>query len=121
YPLSTGLVALIFPDLRIYVFAVFMLAFADGFAGLVGRTFAKHRYRTLGGNKSWLGSSVFLVVATALLLSFWWVVNGSLMPVGLLAVTALFLTLLEAGLAGGFDNFAVPIGSAFIAQLVLLA
>lgn len=121
YPLSTGLVALIFTDLRIYVFAVFMLAFADGLAGLIGRTFAKTRYRTLGGSKSWLGSSVFFGVAVVLVALFWWSVHAAMVPVLLLLAAALFMTVLEAGLAGGFDNFAVPLGASLVAQMIIAA
>lgn len=119
YPASTALVAFIFTDLRIYVFAVFMLAFADGLAGLVGRTFAKTQYQTIGGYKSWLGSSVFFVVALILNLGFWSVVQSGLMPVTLLLGASALLTMLEAGFAGGFDNLIVPMGAAFVAQLIV--
>lgn len=119
YPLSTGLIAFLFEDLRIYVFAVFILAFADGLAGLLGRSLAKTRYNTLGGTKSWLGSTVFFSVSVVILLAFWFVVHGALIPLHILISAALFMTVLEASLAGGFDNLAVPLGAAAVATLIL--
>lgn len=119
YPLSTGLVALLYSDLRIYVLAVFILAFADGLAGLIGRTRGRVKFRAIGGEKSWLGSSIFLTVSMLLITGFWSVVHASFVPPVLLLSVGLFLTMLEAGFSGGFDNLTVPLGAAFVAQLII--
>lgn len=119
YPLSTALVAYLFTDMRIYVFAVFILAFADGLAGLIGRTHGRHKFKALGGEKSWLGSSVFIGVAILLIAAFYSVVHATFIPPILLISYALLLTTLEAGFAGGFDNFTVTLGAALVALMIV--
>ena len=56
YPFSTGLVALLFTDLRVYSYAVLILALGDGLAGLVGHAFGGRGYRIWHGRKSLVGN-----------------------------------------------------------------
>lgn len=120
YPLSTGLVVLVFTDLRVYTFAVFVLALSDGLAGLIGRSFGGDGYKIWHGTKSILGNIVFFIVTACLLLSFWIIVGTfNLTYVPLLLLFALILTVIETLLAGGFDNIAVPISSAIVAWFIL--
>lgn len=123
YPIGTGLVALIYSDLRIYAVAVLVLAFSDGLAGLIGRTFGGQGYQIVGGTKSVLGNAVFFATALAILSGFWWLNSPggeSLADVWfMLAGLSLLLTVTEAALAGGFDNLAVPLAAAWAATLLI--
>ncbi|HEX9594744.1 MAG TPA: hypothetical protein VF996_01280 [Candidatus Saccharimonadales bacterium] len=123
YPLGTGLVALIFTDLRVYAAAVLILAFSDGLAGLLGRTFGGEGYKIVGGTKTILGNGVFFMTTMVILTSFWWLnfpaeeAWVSVLPI--LIGGSLLLTAVEAALAGGFDNLAVPLAGAWVASLLL--
>jgi len=123
YPLGTGLVALIFTDLRVYAAAVLILAFSDGLAGLLGRTFGGEGYKIVGGTKTILGNAVFFTTTLVILATFWWLSSPaeeaivSVLPI--LIVGSLLLTTVEAALAGGFDNLAVPLAAAWVASLLV--
>jgi phytol kinase len=123
YPLGTGLVALLFTDLRVYAAAVLILAFSDGLAGLLGRTFGGEGYKIVGGTKTILGNAVFFTTTLVILATFWWLSSPaeeaivSVLPI--LIVGSLLLTTVEAALAGGFDNLAVPLAAAWVASLLL--
>lgn len=120
YPLSTGLVALWFTDLRVYSYAVLILALGDGLAGLIGHAFGGRGYRIWHGRKSVVGNLTFLVTATFVTTAFWWQVHGtdiSVIPVALL-LSAL-LMLIETLLAGGFDNPAVTFSAAITGWFIL--
>jgi len=121
YPIGTGLTALLFTDLRIYVFAVYVLALGDGLAGLVGRTFGGEGYRILGGTKSLIGNVTFFVVALFLTAGFWFYSQSAPFKDGLaiILLASLLMTLVEAALAGGFDNLAVPLFAGWVAYLIL--
>ncbi|HEX9594743.1 MAG TPA: hypothetical protein VF996_01270 [Candidatus Saccharimonadales bacterium] len=123
YPLGTGLVALLFTDLRVYAAAVLILAFSDGLAGLLGRTFGGEGYKIVGGTKTILGNAVFFTTTLVILATFWWLSSPaeeaivSVLPI--LIVGSLLLTTVEAALAGGFDNLAVPLAAAWVASLLV--
>jgi len=123
YPLGTGLVALIYADLRIYSAAVLILAFSDGLAGLIGRTFGGEGYKIVGGTKTILGNSVFFITALGILLGCWWLNSepseSLLGALPLLVGGSLLLTATEAALAGGFDNLGVPLMAAWVASLLV--
>src|SRR5690606_14860292 len=123
YPLGTGLVALTFNDLRIYSVAVLVMAFSDGLAGLIGRTFGGNGYKIVGGTKSVLGNAVFFTTAFAILAVFWAlnspVYESILSALPLIMGGSLLLTATEASLAGGFDNLAVPLVAAWVASLLI--
>ncbi len=109
-----------FDDLRIYVFAVLVLALADGAAGLIGRLYGGKGYRVWGGTKSATGNAVFFVTALALTLAFAGsigVLSFGILPVVLASAGA--LTLVEAAFSRGFDNLAVPLSAAAVAWFYL--
>ena len=120
YPLATGTVALAFSDLRIYSYAVFILALGDGLAGLVGRAYGGEGYKIWRGRKSLTGNLAFMVAATFVTAAFWVIVHGwswAVLPVAVLL--GLLLTLIETLLAGGFDNLAVTFAAALCAWFML--
>lgn len=120
YPLSTGTVALVFTDLRVYSYAVFMLALGDGLAGLVGRAYGGKGYRIWRGRKSIAGNAAFFIVASLLTLTFWSMIHGwSLATLPIIVLLATLLTLIESLLAGGFDNLAVTFTAAITGWFIL--
>lgn len=120
YPLSIGMIALVYPDLRVYTFAVFMLAFGDGLAGLIGRAFGGRGYEILGGRKTILGNLTFFSVAVLLMVAFWSVTHpADPLPWFMLLASSALLTVAEAIIGYGFDNIAVPFSAAWVATLIL--
>jgi phytol kinase len=120
YPLATGTVALVFADLRIYSYAVLILALGDGLAGLIGRAYGGQGYKIWRGHKSLIGNLAFFIAATFVTVAFWTIVNGwSLAVVPAAVLLGLMLTLIEALLAGGFDNLAVTFAAALSAWFML--
>lgn len=120
YPLSTGVVALAFTDMRVYSYAVFILALGDGLAGLIGRAYGGQGYRIWHGRKSFIGNLAFFMAAVFITLAFWILVHGwSLAILPIVVLLAALLTLLEALFAGGFDNVAVTLAAALSAWFIL--
>lgn len=120
YPLATGTVALVFEDLRIYSYSVFILALGDGLAGLVGRAYGGEGYRIWRGRKSLVGNVAFFIAATAVTVAFWSSVHGfswAILPISVML--GLLLTLIETLLAGGFDNLAVTFAAAICGWFIL--
>jgi len=115
YPLGIMLVIFFFDDPYIYSFAVLILALADAAAALVGTAFGQIHYHFLGGDKTIIGSLAFftvtLTIITIFVFSF-----GSVSPLALvmIPISAWFLTGIEALIAGGFDNLAIPLFAALI-------
>lgn len=121
YPLSTGLVAWVFTDLRIYSFSVFILALGDGLAGLLGREYGGKGYKIWHGSKSLLGNAVFFIIALFLILGLWTTTSDftwSMLPIAILL--SLWLTFVETLFAGGFDNITVTFSAALVAWYILL-
>lgn len=115
YPLSLMLVVLFFNDLLIYSFSVLVLALADGFAAVFGKSFGKKRFYVPGGYKTFVGSSTFFVITLTLMCCYLILATEA----GVIALFpafayAAFLTILEGGVAGGFDNLVVPLATAIL-------
>ncbi len=109
YPLSLMLVVLFYDDLLIYSFSVLMLALADGFAAVIGKPFGKKIYYIPGGQKSYVGSATFFLIAFTLLCVYLIIeTNAGAIALIPAIVYATALTAIEGGIAGGFDNLAVP-------------
>ena len=104
YLLTYGYLAAYFcslPDLTVFIPSVLIVTFADSLAGLTGTLLKSPR-------KTWVGSSVFFVVALALILAtaaapIW----PAMAIAGALAVVERFSPL-------GFDNLTVPVASALL-------
>ncbi len=115
YPLGVMLIIYFFEDTKIYSFSVLILALADAAAAIAGHYFGVLHYHILGGNKTILGSVAFftvsLTIITVYVFSF---TEVTLLALIMIPVSAWFLTGVEAVLAGGFDNLAIPVLSALI-------
>lgn len=99
---------------------ILVMAWGDGLAGLVGRSWGHHPYRLAGMKKSWEGSATMalvssLVIGLLLLVSRSWMAEMPLEPIPLLGVVlggGVLAALLEAFSPLGIDNLTVPLGSA---------
>ena len=115
YPLSLVFVVLLYDDMLIYSFAVLMMALADGFAAVIGKTYGKIIFYVPGGQKSLVGSLAFFSISFTLF-SIYLVIETDVGLIGILPalIYALTLTAVEAGIAGGFDNIAIPLLTAVL-------
>ncbi|WP_044304448.1 diacylglycerol/polyprenol kinase family protein [Richelia intracellularis] len=98
------------------VLGVMVMTWGDGLAALVGQRFGKHKYKTLGREKSWEGSLAMCltswIVASLILIT----VQGNLWQIWMISVVvALIATALESLSFLGIDNLTVPLGTATIA------
>lgn len=97
-----------------------VMGYGDGLAAMIGKHFGKKKIR---GGKSYIGTAVMFIVTMLVITGFsmgyridslwsfsWWI--G-------LVVVALFSALLEAYTPFGLDNITVPLGTAFLAYLLL--
>ena len=119
YPLSLMLVVLFYDDLAIYSFSVLVLALADGFAAVIGKPFGRIIYYVPGGKKSLIGSFTFFMI-TFTLMCVYLIIHTDAGNIALIPafVYALALTLIEGGIAGGFDNLAVPLTTAVLLNTI---
>ena len=100
-------------DPILYCIPMLLLTLADSAAALVGTTWGKHRYLTMGEYKTVEGSLAFFVVAFACIaiLLAWFTPASKPEAVALAALVAFAVTVLEAAVGGGFDNLLVPLGA----------
>jgi dolichol kinase len=106
YPLGIALLAAIHPSRGAFVYAVLVLALADGFAALVGSHMRRGR---LPWGKSVPGSATFFLIAGAVgvaVLAPDGVSPGTAIATALVAAAALTLT--ELVLRLGLDNLVLP-------------
>ena len=110
YPLSIIIVTVIFRDQVVYAFAVLELALADGLAAVFGSWRGLKRYRSLGGYKTYFGSLVFFLI-TLVLVGIFISMRVGISPETILIwlLISSFMTAVEGGFAGGFDNLFVPL------------
>jgi phytol kinase len=119
YPLSLMLVVLFFRDLTVYSFAVLVLALSDGFAAVIGKTFGRRKYYVPGGYKTFIGSMTFFLITFTLLCVYLILeTNAGVIALIPAVVYAAFLTIVEGGIAGGFDNLAVPLVTAVLLSTI---
>jgi len=109
FPLGIALAAVVAQDYAQYCFGVLVLGFADAAAGIVG-TRVGRPLRRWPARKSVAGSTAFFVVTIGLAVAF--VAALGVEPAMLLVPSALAVTLVEALLARGWDNLAVPSAAA---------
>jgi dolichol kinase len=109
FPLGIALVAVVASDYAQYCFGVLVLGFADAAAGWVGAR-TGHPLRGWPTSKSVAGSTAFFVVTLTLAVAFRIALGGDLTLV--LVPSALAVTVVEALLARGWDDLAVPSAAA---------
>ena len=109
FPLGIALAAVASSVYAQYCFGVLVLGFADPAAGWVGSR-AGRRLRGRPTHKTVAGSTAFFLVTMALAVAFRLELGGDVTL--LLVPSALAVTGVEALLAGGCDNLAVPTAAA---------
>ncbi len=97
---------------------VLVMAFGDGFAGLIGKQVKSPNWTVLGQKKSIAGTSAMGLITLAILIILS-TINGNLLnPLGIFAIS-LLATGLEQISPLGIDNLSVPIGVAIGWQLIV--
>ncbi len=100
-------------DPVLYCIPILLLTLADSAAALVGTTWGRHRYLTMGDYKTLEGSATFFVVAFACIALplAWFTPASNPESMAVAALIAFAVTVLEAAVGGGFDNLLVPLGA----------
>lgn len=99
--------------------AVLVMAFGDGFAGLVGARFSSPRWQVWGQTKSLLGTLTMVLVSLLVLTlmgALSHVLGYPAPPFVLLPLLALVAAALEQLALLGLDNLTVPLGVALLWQ-----
>ncbi|CUS79184.1 TIGR00297 family protein [Candidatus Kryptonium thompsonii] len=136
YPLAFLILVIAFWNSYPAIISISMLilALGDAFAAIVGESVKNPKlYNLTGDRKSVQGSlsmfiTSFLVVLTFLILTdnskLWWgdVLNLPVEKIILISLlTALFVSVVEGIGSYGFDNLFIPLGSAFMLHLLVVA
>lgn len=120
FPLGLLISALLFwrKNPQLFQVAALELSLADGFAGVVGERFGKHKYH-ITGQKTIEGSAVFFVI-TFLVFAMLLGINNALSPEKYLSVfiISLVLTAVEGILGEGVDNLVVPVAAGLLGTLL---
>ena len=95
--------------------AVLVMAFADGFAGLLGKQMKSPNWKVFGHRKSIAGTLTMTLVSMAVLIAMVFLSGAPLNPVRIISVACLAATLEQVS-GWGIDNFTVPCGVAFAWQ-----
>ena len=90
---------------------IMVMAFGDGFAGLIGKQFKSPIWRVLDQQKSLIGTLTMAVIAIIVLFSINMVQEVNLESIQILAIAILSVGLEQIG-PYGIDNLTVPIGVA---------
>lgn len=109
FAVVVGTLALITEDKWVFMAAMLHLSLADGIAAIVGLAWGeKHRYTVLGEQRSWAGSSAFLITSFLILSSFWILHDGSTSFLTVLWLPFL-ATFVENASVKGTDNLTIPL------------
>jgi phytol kinase len=106
FPVTIFLTALLFPDIKIFMFGILVMSISDGLASVIGQKFGKKKYHVWNGDKSYVGSTTFLI--STFVLGIILLPGRTYMEIVAIIVCSMILTLVEAGLAYGFDNLLIP-------------
>lgn len=100
-------------DPVLYCIPMLLLTLADSAAALVGTTWGRHRYLTLGDYKTIEGSAAFFIVAFVCIAVplAWFTPASNPESMAVAALIAFAVTMLEASIGGGFDNLLIPLGA----------
>jgi phytol kinase len=100
-------------DPVLYCVPILLLTLADAAAALVGTTYGRHHYASIGDYKTVEGSAAFLVVAfTCIFVPLAIFTPASLRDaLAVAALIAMAVTVLEGAFGSGLDNLLVPLGA----------
>ncbi len=108
--IGTMMALMLYPEPAAAV-AIYALAFGDGFSSLFGKLFGRVTIPFTGG-KSYAGSCACLVSVFLTTLA----VSGSVRVAVIIAVST---TLIEVLPSGDLDNMLIPVGTGFVATLIM--
>ena len=108
--IGTMMALMLYPEPAAAV-AIYALAFGDGFSSLFGKLFGRIIIPFTGG-KSYAGSSACLISVFLTTLA----VSGSVRAAVIIAVST---TLIEVLPSGDLDNMLIPVGTGFVATLIM--
>ncbi len=91
---------------------VLVMAFGDGFAGLIGRHFRSNSWEILGQRKSIIGTLTMGLVGAVVLITIAFISEAGLSPFQIFLITGFAVCLEQIG-PWGIDNLTVPIGVAY--------
>jgi phytol kinase len=95
-----------------------VMAWGDGLAALIGRSFGKATIHPIVGKKTMIGSTTMFIVSAIVIAlmsqgySLAWI--SSLSGISWILIASGFATIFEAVTPLGLDNVSVPIGTAVI-------
>lgn len=126
FPVSFIILILLFiPDKpEVFTISFLLMTFSDAFASIAGKKIKSREYHLTTDKKTFGGSLTFFLT-TVVLLS-WFLFYESELPgkhltplfiISFILVVATTSTLLEGIASDGFDNFSVPIGTAFLVNM----
>ncbi len=123
YAFSLTLLTALFwtPSLHyLLLLGVMIMAWGDGLAAVVGKQLGKKELPLTPFKKTYLGSATMLVVSyiVALIIFNTMAPATSISYQALAIITAVLATILEAFTGKGWDNIAVPLGTAIIIYLI---
>ena len=95
---------------------VFIMAFGDGLAGLIGKSFNSKNWIIFQQKKSVLGTLTMFLISLIVVLYLGYAQQNSF-NISFIVI-AFFATLLEQFSILGIDNFIVPISSAFFFNIL---
>jgi phytol kinase len=115
FPVAICIEALLFPHRALYIYGLLIMALSDGLASVLGQRYGKQTYKIWASQKSYLGSTVFLVLAILIGLVTLVTLGASYLQAVLFSITlAALLTLGEAALSYGLDNLILPPVASFL-------
>lgn len=103
---------------------IFVMAYGDGLAALVGRTYGRRTFTVFGNTKSYLGSATMLATSWVVTAVVGYAAGGASVSGSQLVLAAVLVgvaaMLLEMVTPFGIDNITVPVGITLISGLVLV-
>ncbi len=90
---------------------VLVMAFGDGFAGLIGKQLKSPNWKVLGQKKSIAGTSAMGLITLTILIILSTISGSVISPLGIFAISFLAIALEQISPLG-IDNLTVPIGVA---------
>jgi len=118
----TILAYLFFENMVVIAIGILAMSYGDGFASIIGTKFGKRRYKVLGDEKSYIGSTTMFLFTflTTIIAVLYYNIEITVFLLFVLAFIALVSALIEGITPKGVDNLSVPFVAAFIYWIVFL-
>lgn len=122
FPLGIALIILIEPQAWKITYGILIMGVSDAMASIIGIKWGKKKYSTFGKHtKTYIGSFTFFICTfaigvTGLIIGEDFIISQTLLPATL---SAIILTLVEAGSSNGLDNLLLPISATLIMRILV--